>query len=144
MSGYRVLGVNDDTTTCEACGKEELKRVVMLGVLDADNNVEGTLYAGTTCAARKLRSLGQNVKASDVSKAADAYTTRLRNARMTMNDLASVYGPEIDMETAVATYRTSNSNWDRGDADARARIESIRREIELVNAGTLEGTRFER
>lgn len=43
---YRVLGTTDDVTTCDICGRPELKGTV---ALDADGD---TLYAGTSCAAR--------------------------------------------------------------------------------------------
>jgi hypothetical protein len=43
---YRVIGTTDDITTCDVCGRPELKGTV---ALDADGE---TTYAGTTCAAR--------------------------------------------------------------------------------------------
>ena len=52
---FRIVGVNDDQTTCLLCGREELKRVVWLVALDADGNPEGTPgHYGTSCAARML------------------------------------------------------------------------------------------
>lgn len=48
MATVKVLGVTDETTTCECCGKQNLKRVV---VLDIDGNV---VRYGCDCAARAL------------------------------------------------------------------------------------------
>lgn len=49
---FRVLGTTDDVTTCEHCGRVELKGTIRLGVLDADGNVEGVTYFGAACGAR--------------------------------------------------------------------------------------------
>ena len=49
MQIVKVLGVNDDVTTCECCGRTGLKKTVVL-------DVEGSqLHYGTQCAAKKLR-----------------------------------------------------------------------------------------
>ena len=52
MSGVRVkfLGVNDDVTTCECCGRSGLKKTVVLDI--GDGNL---VHYGTQCAANKLR-----------------------------------------------------------------------------------------
>ena len=43
---YKILGINDEVTTCECCGKSGLKRTVVLG------SDSGELRYGTACAAR--------------------------------------------------------------------------------------------
>lgn len=48
MKAYRVLGLCDDVSTCEFCGKEDLQRVVAFREVTTDE----VLYAGTTCAER--------------------------------------------------------------------------------------------
>lgn len=53
-AGYRHLGATDESTVCEKCGKLDLNSTIILGVLDADGNVESTVYYGSTCAARAL------------------------------------------------------------------------------------------
>lgn len=53
----KVLGINSDTTTCDCCGKKNLKRVVTL--LMEDGRV---LNYGTDCAAKAL--LANGVKTS--------------------------------------------------------------------------------
>ena len=46
---YTVVAINDDTDTCECCGRSNLKRVVWL------RNSEGFETAfGTTCASRAM------------------------------------------------------------------------------------------
>ena len=52
---YTLLGVDEEVTTCEHCGKADLKCTVVLGVLDADGNVEREARFGRSCAAKALR-----------------------------------------------------------------------------------------
>lgn len=52
MKVYQVIGTTNDVTTCELCGRDELKGTVMLVALDLDGNPEGDpSYFGTSCAA---------------------------------------------------------------------------------------------
>ncbi len=46
----RVLGCNDEQTICDACGKIELRKTVIL----CDNDGTEVGRYGTTCASRKL------------------------------------------------------------------------------------------
>jgi hypothetical protein len=50
---YRVLGTNDDASTCLCCGRDGLKRVVWMQPLDPDGNDEGEpVHFGTVCAGK--------------------------------------------------------------------------------------------
>lgn len=44
----RILGINDDVTTCECCGKSNLKCTVVL------TNGEGEVHYGRDCAAKAI------------------------------------------------------------------------------------------
>lgn len=70
MLTYTAMGMTDEVTTCEICGKPELKGTIRLLVQDPDGNVEGEIFAGTTCAGRKS---GRPVKdlRSEAKKADD-------------------------------------------------------------------------
>lgn len=50
---YRAMGFTDDVTTCEICGKPELKGTVRLVITDQDGSEGGEVYAGVVCAARR-------------------------------------------------------------------------------------------
>jgi hypothetical protein len=52
----KILGINDEVTTCECCGKTNLKKTVVLGT------ETGELRYGTSCAARAL--LGNDKQSS--------------------------------------------------------------------------------
>ena len=59
MSEYRYLGVTDECTDCELCGKPNLKSTVVLQPIDDDGNRDGDpVYFGSTCAARALAVAG--------------------------------------------------------------------------------------
>lgn len=49
---FRVDGTTDEITTCDQCGKEDLRDTVIMVHLDADGNDDGTSYMGRDCAAR--------------------------------------------------------------------------------------------
>jgi hypothetical protein len=69
MTRYRVLGTTDDVTTCEICGKDDLKSTTMVATLDPDGNEAGMTYAGSDCAAKRTGWTQKQVK--DAAKAAD-------------------------------------------------------------------------
>jgi hypothetical protein len=54
---FRIVGTTDEVTSCDCCGKTELKSTVELWELDADGNDLGDqpVYFGVTCAARAMR-----------------------------------------------------------------------------------------
>jgi hypothetical protein len=62
---YIVKGSTDDVTTCEVCGKPELKGTVILGFSDDS----GLTYAGSACAAklagRPVREIRSETKEAD-------------------------------------------------------------------------------
>lgn len=55
----KYLGTTDDVTTCECCGKANLKSTVAIELQDGDDAV----YYGVTCAARALKATVKDVKA---------------------------------------------------------------------------------
>lgn len=57
-AAVKFLGNTDDVTTCECCGKQNLKSTVALSINDAD-----PVYYGVTCAARALALDAKYIKA---------------------------------------------------------------------------------
>lgn len=136
-TSYRVHGITDETDTCEVCGKVELKRVIMLGVLDADGNQEDIIYAGSTCAARKLSNAGAAVKATRVRDAASAAGRVWTQAR--------AFVTEMDGVTFNVYLK---ANWvaaqNHGVQRIRDGFDEMLIEIAAIKAGTLAGTRWEK
>lgn len=54
----KILGINDEVTTCECCGRTNLKKTVVLGT------EHGEVRYGTACAAKALRQSERSVKAA--------------------------------------------------------------------------------
>lgn len=50
MKKYKVNGCTDETTTCELCGKKNLKRVVSLENIDTNEEI----HVGCDCAGKLL------------------------------------------------------------------------------------------
>lgn len=68
MTGFfKILGKNDEVTTCECCGKSGLKLTVVL------TNGEGEVRYGRDCAARALaaQSFGPRMTATKIERMAE-------------------------------------------------------------------------
>lgn len=90
---YRYLGIVDDCTECEKCGKPELRSTVVLMPLDDEGNPEGEpVYYGSTCAARALavRGGGRTV----IQSARGGHHNTLNNAVSARRRLAHYGLPE--------------------------------------------------
>ncbi|MEU5149729.1 hypothetical protein AB0G42_21430 [Streptomyces yangpuensis] len=87
MSGWKLVGISDESTECEVCGRIELKATHHIIREDGSE-----LRAGSSCAARKL-----GVKAADINRAARQYRTRLEIARCNFPDwFRSGYGIRLE------------------------------------------------
>jgi hypothetical protein len=142
MTSYRIHGITDDTDTCEICGKAELRRVVMLAVLDADGNTEEIIYAGTTCAARKLAQRGTRVRASRITDAAAAAERVMAAARNWADEFAPLSLSRFIAANATGLLNVANGDTAAALALARTRFAELQDEIEAVRRGDLAVTRF--
>jgi hypothetical protein len=76
----KFLGTTDDVTTCDCCGRKDLKSTVALSFDDAD-----PAYYGTTCAAHALRRDAKYVK-QQAKSADDAHAAREQRAKTRASD----------------------------------------------------------
>lgn len=83
MTSFAIKGTTGDITTCECCGRDDLKRTVILAPLDADGNANGDVtHYGSECAARAMGRRGEGAKVRSAAKKADELAAQLeRNAR---------------------------------------------------------------
>lgn len=53
---FKILGITDEKTECECCGKTNLKCTVALDCVDAEGNETGSItYYGRDCASKAIR-----------------------------------------------------------------------------------------
>lgn len=98
MTAYRILGSNDEVTTCECCGRSGLKKTVVL------TNGEQEVRYGTECAARAMKVGKRDVEAGVKSAAADV--ARERQANINREE-------EVYTEWLMKTYGDSRSTLER-------------------------------
>lgn len=144
----RYIGVNDEQTSCDHCGREDLARTVVLEMLDAEQNGTGeTVRYGSTCAARALAPRGIRTTARRVLDAATAAhrdtVARAENAAATLGYYGlPLSGGATDAEVAAATgpYAAAHSlaRW-AATADWAALVrESVERhQASIAEAGLI-------
>jgi hypothetical protein len=90
----RYIGATDECVECQKCGKADLKATVILGILDADGNIEEVTYYGSTCAARALAERGHSVKGGGraILQSARYATERLRQDAQEARQRLTKYG----------------------------------------------------
>ena len=98
MTDFRILGTNDEVTTCECCGRSGLKKTVVL--TDGEREVR----YGTECAARAMQVSKRDVESG--VKAVTAEAVRVRQEQI--NRQEEVYG-----EWLMKTYGDTRSTLER-------------------------------
>lgn len=120
---YANRGTTDDVTTCQICGKPELRGTVILGILDADGNTEDVTYAGTTCAARVI---GGQATGASVRRDADAANYRRARAVEQAREQLTWWEPiEFDRQAIRDLYFGANPG-------ARTKVNAIERVAEIL------------
>ena len=128
---YRVRGTTDDVTTCQICGKPELRGTVILDILDEDGNTEDTTYAGTTCAAKLTGSKATGAQIRQQAIAADY--RRAESVRFARERLGWWEPIENDRATIRELYFTANPSA-RGNVNAPQRVAEILAEAREIIA----------
>ncbi len=69
---YRVKGSTSDVTSCDICGREDLRKVAILHQMDKyDDNFLQVIYAGVDCAASvtgdRQHEMAQRVRNADLA-----------------------------------------------------------------------------
>lgn len=145
---YRYLGVTDDCTECEKCGKVELRSTVVLQPLDVDGNPDGDpVYFGSTCAARALSVRGggrvvlQRARAGHHDTLVAAKDARRMLAIYGMPETGEPTETEIQAgadayarihATATWAYRETGATWRGRALDMLARKRAALAAAELV------------
>ena len=136
---YATRGTTDDVTTCQICGKAELKGTVILAILDADGNTEDVTYAGTSCAAKLASSsTGRPVTAKQIRDHAAGIDRQRARAVADATEKLGWWAPiEFDRQAIRDQYFTANPGA-RGNVNAIERVAEILRDArECIATGGL-------
>jgi hypothetical protein len=92
----KVLGINDDRSSCQCCGREGLKRVVWLEIDGGE-----PVHYGTSCAA-----LVAGIRGRWTARRADALASEIakREERLARRDLQRVLAQEMANRTGLPAY----------------------------------------
>lgn len=105
---YKILGITNDVTTCDCCGKTNLKKTVVLG------GDEGTVFYGTQCAALTLK--GSKKQAGQVEwianeiRLANKWLAKGFTVEQVRKGLAD-RGTQAKTKDGILSVRVSDNNW---------------------------------
>ncbi len=85
MNSMKVLGISDERTTCECCGRTNLKSTVVIENIETHQIV----YWGSTCATKVNRLLKGSIKAAQVQ-----HDTQAQAKAFILKWLGEGYSPE--------------------------------------------------
>jgi hypothetical protein len=131
-TAYQVRGTTDDVTTCQICGKPELRGTVILAILDADGNTEDVTYAGTTCAAKMA---GNRTTGTKIRQQAEGADTRRAEFVRFAKEIIAFYEPmeaDPNWRTLAYAYGLRNNIPGGPKAGYAAALESLARHRETV------------
>lgn len=112
---YTLKGINNDSDTCEICGKVELKRVMWLAELDADGGeTHNIIAAGTTCGAVALGLNGNYKSVEEVVAAVEERGKREVSYNKAYAAAKKYY--ESTGEEVAIVYNNGSYNMARGRA----------------------------
>ena len=121
MTSYRILGTSNDVTTCDCCGRTDLKLTVVVGTLDTPGGaVMSEAYYGTTCAARATGAPSKRIK-----KAIDRLAEAKRAAKRAAMDRHPIRAEMTRLTEGYAVLSMA-------PAHVRARIRQLALELDAV------------
>jgi len=106
MNKYTYLGTSDEVTTCDCCGKSELKSTVAI----SDDDAGETVYFGSTCAAKALK-----VQLADVKRGTAAADRAKEEAKRAAQEV--LYRAEMVRWKAYLVEKTGGLYDFRGEPD---------------------------
>lgn len=131
---YLVKGSTGDITTCDHCGRTNLRKTVILATLDADGAEEDIVHFGVDCAARASGRTQTAIR----NAAAAVDTTREQARQWAARTLPAM------QRLSVADYIAANSFFaGRPTEQAAAALAATITECRQILAGNLAGTRFD-
>lgn len=120
----RLLGITDEVTTCDCCGKTNLKRTLAIS-LDGESDA---VHFGSTCGAQALAGRGYKLKGPQLERRAEklAYEVRMRDRYVAA------------LEQVEAKMKAGQVRWLIGGVEKGAPLAELagyyRRDVEFANA----------
>lgn len=120
---FTLLGIDDEVTVCELCGKADLKCTMVLAQHDADGNTVAEVRYGRDCGARAL---GWRVSADRAERLARGETVRfayepLYAITCTPSGVGEVDGVRLRVDRTCGNKRRAArmvaEGWHKGPAD---------------------------
>ncbi|MEV4037671.1 hypothetical protein [Streptomyces umbrinus] len=137
MKAYKVFGTTSDVTTCDLCGKPELKGTVVLMPLDVDGNEDGdACYFGTSCAAKAAGWTLKEVRAG-IKRAAEQERAAERARRIAEREAETKAYNAWVAETYGTGATLKNGIQKHGAAGLWAQFRAARQETDLHATGSL-------
>jgi len=131
MGKPRVKGISDEVTTCECCGRTNLRRTVAIS-LDGESD---PVYFGRDCAARALRGFGYKVAGKDIESGALEVERLQRELSQVAGALVRV---EDMMEAGHTRYviggRPIGANLDDLQSEYLQRVDYLRRKLSSASS----------
>jgi hypothetical protein len=136
MATYRVKGTTGDIIRCEQCGRDDLRKTVVLATLDADGNEQEIVHFGVDCAARAT-----GTRQAAIRIAAAAADHRLGEARAWAAEALAIF-PTMTVEAYIAANRYFA---DRPIVEAKTSLAATIAEArQIADTGDITDTRFDR
>lgn len=113
VDGYRVAGTTDDVTTCDQCGREDLRMTVRLVIVKGDVE-DGELFVGSECATRfPAPGRKRRTRSAILAEAAAADRERIarREQARKMLDYLLPDGPDTEFIRTAKLYVSANERW---------------------------------
>ncbi len=131
MGKPRVDGISDEVTTCECCGRTNLRRTVALS-LDGESD---PVYFGRDCAARALRGVGHRVAGKDI----EGRATEVDRLQRELNQVAAALVRVEDMLSAghvryVIGGRAIGARLADLQADYLRRVDHLQRKLSSTSS----------
>lgn len=93
---YTLLGIDDEVTTCELCGRVDLRCTVVLSQRDADHQEVAQVRFGRDCASKAMYGESRNKRkaAVEMEREARAFELRVIEVELRAKKILHVYAPD--------------------------------------------------
>jgi hypothetical protein len=114
---FNVKGTTEDVTTCDLCGREDLKFTVALAVLDADGNETEIVHYGSDCGAKvsgwTQADVMRRARNADTVARTEGHQRQLAENRSREDDFMVGFREWLRIEHGVFGIEQVSDLWDK-------------------------------